>query len=730
MSCEEKTVKIQLKATRIFLLIAALFTTPVMASNLTDFEVLSLSGDRTQIVLTFDEQAPEPVGYSIEDPARISLDFIGASSMLDDKYIQIGSGNTRNAAILDTGDRTRIVFSLSRLVSYATDVSGNIVSIYIGDGVQALVNSQPSTPASSAPTSVEDELTLTPVANTTASNSSPAPSRAVRVNEVQNVDFRRTQTGAGQVVVEFANQGANASVYEEGGDILIRVDGFEVPSELRRRLDVVDFATAVNFISVYNEDNDAYIRLEVNGAYDYLAYQTANTMTVEVNQLTEAEAEERLRERFPYTGEKLSLNFQDVEVRDVLQIMANYVGFNLVASDSINGSITLRLNSVPWDQALDLVLRTNGLDKRQNGNVLLVAPAAELAEQERLELEARDQAELLAPLRTEYVQINYADAGSIAEIIQSNVSQNSVTETTTETEITRTSTSNGFLSSRGSVTVDGRTNTLIITDTAVNLEGIRQAIAVFDVPVRQVLIEARVVTARTSVGEGLGVRWGGQLYGNVGDTTFAGSGSQEQIIESFNEAGTSTVFPDALAVDLPLSTNTGSLAVGFVRGLYNLELEISALESLGQAEVISQPKVITSDGQQASIFSGQNVAILGELVEAGLKLDVTPRITPDDRVLLNLTVNQDSIATRTSANDPTAIDTNTVTTQVLVDNGATLVLGGVYRVETSNSVEKTPILGDLPVLGTFFRRTQSSEQKSELLIFITPRLIEEGLVSN
>jgi len=718
MSCEVIIVKVQQKMKRILTFFAVLLATNVFAANLTDFEVLSLSGDRTQIVLTFDGNTSEPVGYSIEDPARISLDFAGAGSLLDEKYIQIGSGNTRNAAILDTGDRIRIVFSLTKLVSYAADVQGNVVSIYIGDGVQTLVDS------GSQAVEVESELQTQDVSVNTNTLGN-------RANEVENVDFRRTETGAGQVVVEFANNGANASVHEEGGDIVIKVEGFEVPSELRRRLDVVDFATAVHFISVYNEDGDALIRLEVDGAYDYLAYQADNRMTVEVNQLTVAEAEERLKDKFPYNGQKLSLNFQDIEVRDVLQIIANYVGFNLVASDSISGTITLRLNNVPWDQALDLVLKTNGLDKRQNGNVLLVAPATELAEQEKLELEARDQAERLAPLRTEYVQINYAKAEAIAGIIQSNVTTNSVTEATGDEEaVTTTSSANGFLSPRGSVAVDDRTNTLILTDTAVNLAGIRQAIAVFDVPVRQVLIEARVVTARTSIGEGLGIRWGGATFGNVGGTSFMGSGSVEQNVESQNNQNNGATYPDAFVVDLPLAQNTGSLAFGFVNSLINLDLEITALESIGEAEVISQPKVITSDGQQASIFSGQNVAILGEMIEAGLKLDVTPQITPDDRVVLNLTVNQDSISPPEASEGLVAIDTNTITTQVLVENGATLVLGGVFRVEKNISTQKTPILGDLPFIGNLFKRTLTTDEKSELLIFITPKLIEEGLVSN
>ena len=710
-------MKVQQKMKQVSIFFAVLFATHAFAVNLTDFEVSSLSGDRTQILLTFDGAAPDPVGYSIESPARISLDFADTQSKLAEKYIQISSGNTRNAAILDTGGRTRVVFSLTKLVSYASTVNGNVVSIFIGEGVAALAEQKTNALVSSPETNVSTPMSSQRTATVT--------------NEIKNVDFRRTETGAGQVVVEFASSAANASVFEQGGNIMIRVEDFEVPPELRRRLDVVDFATAVHFINVYNEDNGVLIRLEVDGDYDYLAYQSDNSMTVEVNQLTEAESEARLKEKFPYNGDKLSLNFQDIEVRDVLQIIANYVGINLVASDSISGSITLRLNNVPWDQALDLVLKTNGLDKRQNGNVLLVAPAAELAEQERLELTARDQAERLAPLRTEYVQINYAKATDLAAIIQSNVTTSSVTESSTgEDPVTTTTSANGFLSKRGSVAVDERTNTLIITDTGVNLEDIRQAIAIFDVPVRQVLIEARIVTARTSVGEGMGIRWGGALTQNALGSTFVASGSLEQNVTSINSAGATTSFPDALAVNLPLEQNTGSLAVGFLRGLFNLDLEITALESLGQAEVISQPKVITSDGQQATIFSGQNVAILGKLIEAGLKLEVTPQITPDNRVVLNLTVNQDSISPPEASEGLVAIDTNSVTTQVLVENGATLVLGGVYRVEKSTSTQKTPILGDLPFIGYLFKRTISSDEKSELLIFITPRLVEEGLVSN
>ncbi|GGX44509.1 hypothetical protein GCM10007392_09130 [Saccharospirillum salsuginis] len=514
---------------------------------------------------------------------------------------------------------------------------------------------------------------------------------------------------------------------------MVRVEDYEVPSELRRRLDVVDFATSVHFVNVYREEGDAVIELEINGAYDYLAYQADNRMTIDVQTLTPEEAEARLKEQFPYSGEKLSLSFQDIEVRNVLQLIADYVGLNLVASDSISGNITLRLQNVPWDQALDLVLKTKGLDKRQTGNVLLVAPAQEIAERERLELESQQQVEQLAPLVTEFVQINYAKASEILSVIQTGAGGGGGSDGEGEEG---GSSSSGFLSSRGSASVDARTNTLILRDTASNLERIREAIRIFDVPVRQVLIEARVVAARTSVGKELGIRWGGNVN-NASDTPVVASGSLDQtssIGSDLNTSGGTSYemsYPDALVVDLPAAnSNASSFAIGVAAFDYALDLELSALETRGSAEVVSQPKIVTSDGQEAYIISGQSIPFTGEdgetiFRDAGLSLRVTPQITPDNRMVLDLIVTQDSLAAGGNA-----IDTNSVTTQVLVDNGETLVLGGVYRTEAVTTVNKTPLLGDLPVLGALFKRSSTSEEKTELLIFITPKLVREGLASN
>ncbi|WP_394171616.1 type IV pilus secretin PilQ [Saccharospirillum alexandrii] len=711
-----------------------------LAVSLTDFQALALSGDRTQLELTFDGPAPTPVGYSIENPARISLDFRDTDSLLDSRYVQIGTGNTRNAAIVSSGGRTRIVLSLSSLVPYATAVSGNTVQIVVGEGAESVLG---STSSQSSNNSVQPVASAQPALNTNSASATQASRTSnSEQSELVNVDFRRSEEGTGQVILEFSNNNARTDIIERGGSIVVELEDFEVPRELRRRLDVVDFATSVHYINVYRDDENGIVELELDGAFDYLAYQTDNRMTIDVQTVTPAEAQARQEAQFPYSGDRLSLSFQDIEVRNVLQLIADYVGLNLVASDSISGNITLRLQNVPWDQALDLVLKTKGLDKRQTGNVLLVGPAQEIAERERLELESQQQAEQLAPLVTEFVQINYARAADILEVLQTGAggagadSVDTTEEGDTGSSQGGSGSSSGFLSSRGSASADTRTNTLIIRDTASNLDRMREAIEIFDRPVRQVLIEARVVAARTSVGKELGIRWGGNVNsgGNFPPVVASGSlDSTSSISEDlFNSDGTSYTqsYPDALAVNLPAGGNASSFAIGVAAFDYALDLELSALETRGSAEVVSQPKIVTSDGQEAYIISGQSIPFQGAEGEtifrdAGLSLRVTPQITPDNRVVLDLVVTQDSLAAGGNA-----IDTNSVTTQVLVNNGDTLVLGGVYRTESVTTIDKTPLLGDLPVLGTLFRRTSSSEEKTELLIFITPKLVQEGLAAN
>lgn len=678
------------------------------AANITAINFSALTGDRTEVRLTFDGQPPEPKSYAIESPARISIDFADTGSNVA-KYFPIGAGNTRSATLVSAGSRTRLVLNLTNLVPYSMATAGNTVILLIGEAygneMQALAGAAAATPVvASAP------ALITP-----------------QSNDVKSVDFRRGVNGEGQVVVTFSNSSANADIQELGGKINVRIPGFNLPKNLQRRFNVVDFATAVNAIDVYKEGQDTVMSIEPNGFHEYLAYQTDKTLTIDVKAITEEEQEKLRTEKFPYNGEKLSLNFQDIQVRSVLQLIADFTGLNLVASDSIAGSITLRLKNVPWDQALDLVLKTKGLGQRQNGNVLLVAPAEELAAREKLELESKTQLEKLAPLTTEFIQINYAKATDIVAILQEQSGDVSASGDAAQ----GSDQSGGLISARGKVAVDERTNTIMIRDTVSNLEKIRQAIAIFDVPVRQVLIEARVVVARSTVGSDLGIRWG--VSGAPGDARI--SGSLESNTEIGNVLGanvaTNITYPNALAVNLPVNNAAASsLAVGFTALDYVLDLELSAMESNGNAEIVSQPKILTADGRTAKILSGTEIPFTNASGETSfrdalLSLEVTPQITPDGRLVLDLQVTQDSVGDIIGGN--VTINKNQLTTQVLVNNGQTIVLGGVFQSQDVERVDKTPFLGDLPYLGKLFSRTTTSTEKNELLIFITPKLVEEQL---
>ena len=495
-----------------------------------------------------------------------------------------------------------------------------------------------------------------------------------------------------------------------------------MPENMRRRLDVVDFATPVKYIDANMEGTNTVIYIEPEGQYDYLAYQADGVLAINVKPITKAEKAKLAQADFPYSGEKLSLNFQNIEVRAVLQLIADFTGQNLVASDTVDGGITLRLQNVPWDQALDLVLKTKGLAKRQMGNVLLVAPAEEIAAREKIELEAVKQVEELAPLLSEYVQLRYAKATDIASLLTSE---------------------SGLMSLRGTAVVDERTNTLLMKDTGDNLDKIREAIALLDIPVRQVLIEARIVIANTSVGEKLGIRWGGggmkansSNYMKFGASQTTLSETNQILIDRAKGDDPGEIsFPDAYVVDLGVSdVGASSLAVGISTFDYLLDLELSAVETDGNAEIVSQPRVITADGQTASIQSGTEIpyqeasssgATSISFKSAVLKLEVTPQITPDDRIIMDLKINQDSIGEVTAAG-PT-IDTNALETQVLVENGETIVLGGIFRSEETFATTKTPFFGDIPLIGVLFRRTEHVESKAELLVFITPRLVKDTL---
>lgn len=693
--------KIRIMMNKVLVLVAVLSAAlSVQASELIDVRFSALPGDVTQIELDFNGVPPIPGGYTIEKPARISIDLPGVQSLLKSKSHKIGFGNARSATIVNAKDKARIIVNLAQLVPYAIDTTGNKMIVTMGAGVSANQNEKNMASASI--------LTSNQVINSAFN--------------VLNVDFRRGELGDGQVQVLLDNPKAAMDVRQQGKRIRIELKDTILPINMRRRLDVVDFSTPVKFIDANMEGDNTVIYIEPDGQYDYLAYQADNVLAVNVKPLTSSEKEKLLQQEFPYTGEKLSLNFQDIDVRAVLQLIADFTGQNLVASDTVDGSITLRLQNVPWDQALDLVLKTKGLAKRQMGNVLLVAPAEEIAAREKIELEAVKQVEELAPLLSEYVQLRYAKAADIASLL---------------------SAEGGLMSSRGTAVVDERTNTLLMKDTGDNLDKVREAIALLDVPVRQVLIEARIVIANTSVGEKLGIRWGGagmkanndQWTTIGGNQTTLNEANQVLIDRSKGEDPGEITFPDAYVVDLGVSdVGASSVAVGIQTFDYLLDLELSAVETEGNAEIVSQPRVVTADGQTAMIQSGTEIpyqeasssgATSVSFKSAVLKLEVTPQITPDDRIIMDLKINQDSVGEVTAAG-PT-IDTNSLETQVLVENGETVVLGGIFRSEETMAVTKTPFFGDIPYIGVLFRRTEHTETKAELLVFITPRLVKDTL---
>ncbi|MBD3657703.1 MAG: type IV pilus secretin PilQ [Marinobacter sp.] len=663
------------------------------AVTLEDVSFSSLSGDRTEVTLKFDGTPPEPSGYTIERPARIAVDLKDTQSGLSSRNISLGSGNAQSMTVVETKDRTRLIFNLVELSPYETRRDGDSLVLTIGAAEGAPAVATPTSSATAAP----------------ATSSRPA------VSGLAGVDFRRGENGEGRVIVDLGSANVPVDLSEAAGRIRLVMDGTSVPENLRRRLDVTDFATPVTRIDTFMMDGDAVVEIRPQGNYDYIAYQSGSQFTVSVEKLTEEEAESRREDKFPYTGDKLSLNFQDIEVRSVLQLIADFTGLNLVASDTVSGSITLRLQNVPWDQALDLILKTKGLDKRQIGNVLLVAPADEIAAREKLELETNKQIAELAPVRLDIIQVNYAKAADVVALIQADKE---------------------LISSRGFISSDVRTNTISVRETAEKLEEIRRLVSTWDVPVRQVLIEARIVRAQTDLAEEIGIKWGaaGRATADGGTDQIIVGGSQGGVA---GIANTGLNLPADLNVDLGVTrTNTSSIAFGYIGTDFLLDMELSAFESDGQAEIVAQPKVVTADRQTAKIKSGEEIpyqeasssgATSVSFKEAALSLEVTPQITPDDRIIMDLTVNQDSRGQETAG--VPSINTNEVTTQVLVRNGETVVLGGIFQSETSTTTVKTPVLGDIPVLGRLFTKKTKIDERSELLIFITPKILKGDLVN-
>ena len=671
--------------------------------TITDIEFSSRPGSKFEVRLDFDQTPPDMKAYTIEKPARIAVDFPGTASGLDQKRYSLSYGNATGVVVLESGDRTRMVVNLVKLVPYETRVEGNSLFLVVGQDGTDYVK------ATSDPNRLKTEVS--PVIDV--------------VSEISDLQFQRTGNGEGRLTLELTDPSVDVNVFSEAGDIKVQFLDTNVPERLMRRYDVTDFATPVDSVDVNTTERGATLTMKTTGDFDYLAYQTNNRYVLSVKPLSAKEMEKRKNE-FSYVGDRISLNFQDIEVRAVLQLIADFTELNLVASDTVSGRITLRLQNVPWDQALELVLKTKGLDKRQIGNVLMVAPAAEIAERERQEIESNKQIAELAPLQSEFVRIRYAQAQQIVGLFQAGSEDGG-----------------SLISQRGSVVVDARTNSLIITDTAAKLAAIRELIEQVDIPVRQVMIESRIVIAQSDLTHSLGIEWGGGYIDDVNGNILSASGDAQNVIglnnSIINGETPSVSYPGALLVDLGVASTSG-FALGFTSNDLFLTAEISALEAAGQGEVVSQPKVITGDKQQATIKSGteipyQEAAASGatstSFKEAVLELEVTPNITPDDRVMLDLNVKQDSVGDLVPSGRGgfiPSIDTTEITTQVLVGNGETVVLGGVFKTEDLETVNKVPFFGDLPYVGAFFRSETRNNTKTETLIFITPRILADTLL--
>ncbi|ONG38736.1 hypothetical protein BKE30_11245 [Alkanindiges hydrocarboniclasticus] len=685
---------------------------------------LALPNNETELRLVFSSTPPEPQAYQIEQPTRLVLDFPETISALPSNRISVASKNAQDVSVVDNQERTRLVVNLTEAGSYSTRVEGNTLILKIGraTGVTSAAVVTPVIPA---------------VVNTTVA---PVPA------DIRNIDFQRGAAGDGLITVDLLNPSLPVDVQQQGSRIIVRFLGAKVPSQLRRRLDVNDFATPVSTIDAYNEGSNGMMVIQPQGEYEYMAYQTDNKLTISVKPAVKPEVTTKARAEEVYTGQKLSLNFQDIDVRSVLQLIADFTNLNLVASDSVNGRITIRLQNVPWDQALDIILKTKGLDKRRTGNVIMVAPAIEIAAREKLEAQATQQVEQLAPLQTEYIQLSFAKATDIQTLITSGRNNGTSGGGNTSNSSVNGIDSNvgSLLSARGTISIDPRTNTLIIQDTVKKIDEIRAMITRLDIPVKQVMIEARIVRATSNFGKEMGVKWGILSQGITNNNSLLVGGSDTTLWnlrepELDDELGGYTYEierPDNLNVDLGASNQLGnpaSLALGLISlSDVMLDLELSALQADGKGEVIATPKVLTGDKQKARVASGQQIpyqnatssgATAVQFVNAELSLEVTPNITPDGRIGMELFINSDTPGAPITGGVP--INTNRVATNVLVNDGETVVLGGIFQNETGDRVTKVPFLGDLPVVGTLFRNTYKVDNKQELLIFVTPRLVTD-----
>ena len=672
------------------------------ATELTDIRVEPGEGE-VRFVLSTDSTPPNPTVFLTEQPARIVLELPDTTTSLRGERVPVGSGVAQSYMALSAGGRTRLVVDLARAAPYDVSVSGNQVVLTIGTGSASAAG------------------------RVATSRSAPGGDF-----ELTGIDFRRGEDGESRVLIDLNRPGVSMTVNERAGGLRVDLFGARLPSDLMQRLDVADFATPVQFITPEQRGENVRLMLDISGAYEHMAYQTADRLVIEVGRPaaeTPSDRELRFFEEREYEGSRITLNFQDIQVRSVLQLIADVSDLNVVVSDSVTGALTLRLTNVPWDQALDIVLETKNLDMRRSGNVIWIAPASEIAAREQQILRARAERQTLEPLRTAMIPISYANAQEMATLIRA-------ASADADAEGNR-----GLMSARGSVSVDRRTNTLLVSDTVENIDEIRELVAELDRPVRQVLIESRIVIARHDFNYQMGVRFGVSGGNSSGRRIYSTSGSSDALDQMRTTRPVdSALLDDRLNVNLPVSNPAGRLGFSILAADYLLDLELSALETEGHGEVISTPRVITANQAEAYIQQGVEIpfeslqggnqagAVNVEFKEAVLELRVTPLITPDNRVQLDLVVKQDTVGeifqTGRGGSVP-SIDTRELGTKVLIDNGQTVVLGGIFQEERNFTTTKVPMLGDVPVLGHLFRRRGTDDQKRELLIFVTPSILDE-----
>jgi len=675
----------------------------------------TLPGNRVQIILSMDKEVKAPLSFTIDNPARIAFDFANTISKLAKRSEPIGVGIAQSVTAITAKNRTRVILNLTEIVPYQVSTEGRQVQITLdtqgstGTGIAAAVSGGDSSKAGSGSSTIEDTQRLT------------ATGRGIR-----KIDFRRGENGEGRVIITLSHSNLPMDVNEEFGKIVVNFPNSKLPAALRQRLDVLDFATPAKTIDSFEQDSATRIEIvPTNNNYEHLVYQSDNIVTVELKNISKEELEEKKKEKFGFVGERLSLNFQDIPIRAVLQLIADFTDLNVVVSDTVTGNLTLRLKNVPWDQALDIILKSKGLSKRKSDKVMLIAPSEEIAAQEKIDLEAQQAVTELAPLQSAFFTINFAKVSELEAMFKGEQS---------------------MLSSRGYVLTDERTNSIMIKDTEASLTEIRRVLTKLDIPVRQVLVESRIVIANEKFKEEFGTRFGQTTVNADGNNLTTTSGSLEGTSTTVNSGltninGGGAITPvdlgslnNRLNVNMPVVSPTGAFSLAILGDNSLIDLELSALHEENAGEIISSPRVITADRKEAYIEQGVEVPYFSatssgatqvSFKKAVLAIRVTPQITPDDRIILDLQINKDAVGERFS-NIPT-IDTREVKTQVLVNNGNTVVLGGIYESIKSNEIDKVPFLGDLPLIGGLFRHTLDSKEKNELLIFVTPKVLKDSL---